>query len=490
MLDKGCPISSADFMEPRAFVGGEWIAADDGATLSVCDPATGRVIGEVPSLGANETNRAIDAAKCALAGWSKLAANERTLILKRWHSLILENEHVLAEILTAEQGKPLTEALAEISYGAKFVEWFAEEAKRTYGDIIPAPRAGQRILVQKQPIGVCALIIPWNFPSALFHRKTAAALAAGCTVVVKPSELTPFSALALARLAQRAGVPNGVLNVVTGMPTEIGQALMGSRTVRKLSFTGSTRVGKLLMKQAAETVKRVSLELGGNAPMIVFEDADIDTAVSACIASKFRNGGQTCVSANRVYVHSKISDAFCLALKLVVEKLSVGNGNDPDTRIGPLINDAAVAKVERHVQDACSKGATIVTGGKRHKLGGRFYEPTILNNANARMELAHEETFGPVVPLFQFDTEDDAISAANDTSYGLASYIFTSDLNRAFRVADALDTGIVGINEGNISNEVAPFGGIKESGIGKEGSYYGIEEYLDTKYIMISQNSA
>lgn len=476
----------ATFTQPYAFIGGQWVSAAGGHTIDVINPATGDIFGSVPALGFDETNQAIEAAKGALPHWGKLAASERAAVLKKWHALILEHREQLAEILTSEQGKPHREALGEISYGAKFVEWFAEEGKRAYGDIIPAPRAGQKILVQKQPVGVCALIIPWNFPSALFHRKAAAALAAGCTVVVKPSELTPFSALALVRLAQQAGLPDGVLNVVTGMPSEIGRALMASPTVRKLSFTGSTRVGKLLMEQAAKTVKRVSLELGGNAPMIVFDDADVEVAVRACMASKFRNGGQTCVSANRVYVQTAVCEPFTKALKVAVDELRVGPGTDRSATIGPLINDAAVAKVARHVRDACSKGATVITGGKTHRLGGRFYEPTILANAQASMELAHEETFGPVVPIFRFDTEAEAIEAANDTNYGLASYIFTNDINRALRVSDALDTGIVGVNEGAISNEVAPFGGFKESGIGKEGSYQGIEEYLDTKYIMIS----
>ncbi|MHC4049431.1 NAD-dependent succinate-semialdehyde dehydrogenase [Bradyrhizobium sp. 25ACV] len=486
MLDKTESITTADLMRPLAFVGGAWISADNSATMQVMDPATGEMVGEVPDLGMAETVRAIAAAEAALPAWRALAASQRAALLKRWHAMILAHQEALAQILTAEQGKPLAEARAEIAYGATFVEWFSEEAKRVYGDIIPAPKPKQRILVQKQPVGVCALIIPWNFPSALFHRKAAAALAAGCTIVLKPSELTPFSALALARLGQLAGLPDGVLNVVTGMPVEIGRALMQSRAVRKVSFTGSTRVGKLLLEQAAPTVKRVSLELGGNAPMIIFDDAEVKNAVAACLASKFRNAGQTCVSANRIYVQSGIYDAFTGALRKAVEALNVGRGTEPDVTIGPLINDAAVAKVELHVADAVSKGATVIIGGKRHALGGRFYTPTVLGNANSDMELAHDETFGPVAPLFRFETENEVIRLANATSYGLASYIFTCDLDRMFRVSEALETGIVGVNEGLISTEVAPFGGMKESGIGREGSYHGIDEYLETKYLMIS----
>ncbi|VDS09755.1 Succinate-semialdehyde dehydrogenase [NADP(+)] GabD [Paracoccus haematequi] len=477
---------AADLMRPLAFINGEWVGADDGATLDVTDPATGEVIGQVPDMGLAETRRAIAAAEAALPSWRALAAGQRAAILKRWHALIMAHQEELALILTREQGKPLAEARGEIAYGASFVEWFAEEARRTYGDTIPAPKAGQRIIVQKQPVGVCGLIIPWNFPSALFHRKAAAALAAGCTAVLKPSEFTPFSALALAELGRMAGLPPGVLNVVTGMPVPIGAALMEAQSVRKISFTGSTRVGKLLLEQAARTVKKVSLELGGNAPLIVFDDADLKTAVAACMNSKFRNAGQTCVCANRIFVQDGIHDAFSAALKEAVEALKVGPGTEPGVTTGPLINDAAVAKVERHIADALAKGAVLVTGGGRHALGGRYFTPTILSGADAGMELARDETFGPVAPLFRFSTEDEAIRAANATEYGLAAYIFTRDIDRMFRVTEALETGMVGVNEGLISNEVAPFGGIKESGLGREGSYHGIEEYLEMKYLMIS----
>lgn len=477
---------AADLMRPLAFINGEWVGADDGATLDVTDPATGEVIGQVPDMGLAETRRAIAAAEAALPSWRALAAGQRAAILKRWHALIMAHQEELALILTREQGKPLAEARGEIAYGASFVEWFAEEARRTYGDTIPAPKAGQRIIVQKQPVGVCGLIIPWNFPSALFHRKAAAALAAGCTAVLKPSEFTPFSALALAELGRMAGLPPGVLNVVTGMPVPIGAALMEAQSVRKISFTGSTRVGKLLLEQAARTVKKVSLELGGNAPLIVFDDADLKTAVAACMNSKFRNAGQTCVCANRIFVQDGIDDAFSAALKEAVEALKVGPGTEPGVTTGPLINDAAVAKVERHIADALAKGAVLVTGGGRHALGGRYFTPTILSGADAGMELARDETFGPVAPLFRFSTEDEAIRGANATEYGLAAYIFTRDIDRMFRVTEALETGMVGVNEGLISNEVAPFGGIKESGLGREGSYHGIEEYLEMNYLMIS----
>ncbi|MDQ1850609.1 NAD-dependent succinate-semialdehyde dehydrogenase [Gemmobacter fulvus] len=486
MPDNKETLTQTDLMLSMGFVGGEWIPADDGKMLDVTDPASGKIIGRVPDMGAAETQRAIVAAEAALPAWRALAAKERSAVLKRWHALVMDHQEVLAAIMTAEQGKPLAEARGEIAYGASFIEWFAEEAKRVYGDTIPAPRADQRIIVQKHPVGVCGLIIPWNFPSALFHRKVAAALAAGCTVVLKPSEFTPFCAIALAELGRRAGVPAGVLNVVTGMPTGIGRAMMESSAVRKISFTGSTRVGKLLLEQASQTVKKMSLELGGNAPLIVFDDADVKTAVAACMNSKFRNAGQTCVCANRIFVQDGIYDAFSRALTEAVEKLRVGPGDQSDVTIGPLINDAAVAKVERHIADALAKGATVVTGGQRHALGGRYFTPTILRDATAEMELAHDETFGPVAPLFRFKTEAEAIAKANDTQYGLAAYVFTRDIDRMFRLTEALETGMIGVNEGLISNEVAPFGGIKESGLGREGSYHGIEEYLETKYLMIS----
>ncbi|MCK0197923.1 NAD-dependent succinate-semialdehyde dehydrogenase [Ancylobacter sp. 6x-1] len=443
-------------------------------------------VGSVPNLDASGALAAVAAAENALPAWRGLSAQQRAAHLRRWHGLVLEHIEGLAHLLTTEQGKTLAEARGEIAYGATFIEWFAEEAKRVYGDTIPAPKAGSRIIVQKQPVGVVAAIIPWNFPSALFNRKVAAALAAGCTVVVKPSEFTPFSALALAALAEQAGLPKGVVNVVTGDPAPIGEALMASPVVRKISFTGSTRVGKLLLAQAAQTVKRTSMELGGNAPLIVFDDADIPTAVQACMNSKFRNAGQTCVCANRIYVQDGIYAAFSRALVAAVERLKVGPGLSEGVTIGPLINRAAVAKVERHIADAVAKGGRIVLGGTRHALGGTFFEPTVIEGATDEMDLAHDETFGPVAPLFRFADEAEAIALANATSYGLASYIFTASLDRMWRVTDALETGMVGVNEGLISNEVAPFGGIKESGLGREGSRYGIDEYLEQKYIMIS----
>jgi succinate-semialdehyde dehydrogenase/glutarate-semialdehyde dehydrogenase len=474
----------------RCLIGGQWVAADDGRTWDVVNPADGSVIARVPNMGAAETGRAIAAAEAALPGWRALAARDRSRILRRWHDLVLDNLDDLALLLTTEQGKPLTEARGEIAYGASFIEWYAEEAKRVYGDTIPAPRAGARIIVQKQPVGVTAAIIPWNFPSALFTRKCAPALAAGCTVIVKPSEFTPLSALALAELAKRAGVPDGVLNVVTGDPVPIGRELTASPTVRKISFTGSTRVGKLLLEQSAGTVKRTSMELGGNAPLIIFDDADIRTAIAGCMNSKFRNSGQTCVCANRIYVQAGIFDRFTEALVDSVKELKVGRGTEEDVAIGPLINRAAVEKVERHVADALANGGSVVVGGRRHALAGTFFEPTVITNANEKMLLAREETFGPVAPLFRFETEDEAIRLANATEYGLAAYIFTRDVDRVWRVVDAIETGMVGVNEGLISNEVAPFGGIKESGLGREGSKYGIEEFLEQKYILFSQNAA
>jgi succinate-semialdehyde dehydrogenase / glutarate-semialdehyde dehydrogenase len=479
-------VGTSNLKHELGFIDGEWTPAVDAATIAVSDPATGDTIGSVPDMSGTETNRAIEAAKKSLPAWRALAASERSRILRRWHDLVLEHQEALAQLLTSEQGKPLAEARGEIAYGATFIEWYAEEAKRVYGDIIPAPKAGSRVIVQRHPVGIVGAIIPWNFPSALFTRKCAPALAAGCTVVVKPSELTPFSALALADLANRAGVPRGVINVVTGNPAPIGAALMESRDVRKISFTGSTKIGKLLLAQAANTVKRTSMELGGNAPLIVFEDADLPTAVRACMSSKFRNAGQTCVCANRIYVQESILDAFLAELKSAVATLKVGPGHEKDVTIGPLINPAAVDKVERHLSDAVRHGATIVTGGSRHALGGTFFEPTILVGATANMQLAHDETFGPVAPIFTFDTETEAVELANATDYGLAAYVFTRDLDRVWRLTDTIETGMIGVNEGLISNEVAPFGGIKESGLGREGSRYGIEEFLEMKYILIS----
>jgi succinate-semialdehyde dehydrogenase/glutarate-semialdehyde dehydrogenase len=464
-------------------IGGQWVGADNGATIAVDNPADQKVIGTIPDCGAAETNRAITAATEALTSWRKRTAADRANLLGEWHDLLLENQEDLAAIMTLEQGKPLSEARGEIGYGASFVKWFAEEARRVYGETIPSPAADKRIIVQKQPIGVVAAITPWNFPNAMITRKAAPALAAGCTIVIKPSEFTPFSALALGVLAERAGIPAGVINILTGQPAGIGSALTASPEVRKLTFTGSTRVGKLLMEQCSATVKRVGLELGGNAPFLIFNDADIDKAIEGVLVSKFRNGGQTCVCANRILVQSDIYDAFAERLTQVVSGLVLGNGADPKTQIGPMINDLAIAKISRHIEDATSKGASILTGGAHQS--GRFFQPTVLANATPEMVLAQEETFGPVAPLFRFESEEEAIALANDTQFGLAAYLFTENLSRSLRVAEALEFGMVGINSGSVSTEVAPFGGIKESGLGREGSHHGIEEFVEMKTLHI-----
>jgi succinate-semialdehyde dehydrogenase/glutarate-semialdehyde dehydrogenase len=454
--------------------------------MAVTDKATGEEIARVPDLGGAETRAAIEAAHRAFGPWSRRLAKERSQILRRWYDLIVEHADELALILTAEQGKPLAEARGEIVYGAGFVELFAEEAKRIYGETIPTHKADARIVVMKQPVGVVAAITPWNFPSAMITRKVSPALAAGCTVVVKPAEDTPLSALALAELADRAGFPRGVLNVVTAKdPVPVGTEMTSNPLVRMITFTGSTEVGKLLMEQAARTVKRVGMELGGNAPFIVFDDADLDRAVAGAVASKFRNAGQTCVCANRILVQEGVYDAFAEKLKAAVAKLKVGPGMKAGVTVGPLINDAAVGKVEAHVADAVKKGARIVMGGKRDALGGTFYEPTILTGVTPAMLVAREETFGPVAPLFKFATEEEAIHMANDTPFGLAAYFFTRDLGRCWRVAEALEYGIVGVNEGLTSTEIAPFGGFKESGIGREGSHHGIEEFVEVKYTLM-----
>jgi len=434
-------------------------------------------------MGQAETREAIAAAHAAFPEWRGKLAKERAVMMRRWFDFIMENQQDLAVLMTAEQGKPLAESLGEVAYGASFIEWFAEEAKRVYGDVIPEPIPGQRIVVIKQPIGVVAAITPWNFPIAMITRKIAPALAAGCTVVIKPAESTPFSALALAELAERVGFPKGVINIVTGMPEEIGAELTANPLVRKLSFTGSTAVGKLLMQQCASTVKKISLELGGNAPFIVFDDADIDAAVAGAMASKYRNTGQTCVCANRLLIQDSIYEEFAAKLAQAVSQLKVGDGLKGETQQGPLINRAAVEKVENHINDAVAQGAKIVCGGKRHALGGTFFEPTILADVTAAMRIAREETFGPVAPLFRFKTEDEAIRLANDTPFGLAAYFYSRTLGRAWRVAEALEYGMVGINEGVISTEIAPFGGVKESGIGREGSKYGIDDFLEIKYV-------
>ncbi|ABA53659.1 succinate-semialdehyde dehydrogenase [Burkholderia pseudomallei] len=473
-------------LRERAFVAGEWQAADGGATLEVRNPATGALIGTVPAMGAAETRRAIDAANAAWPAWRKKTAKERAAILRKWHDLMIAHADDLALILTTEQGKPLAEAKGEIGYAASFLEWFAEEGKRVYGDTIPTPAADKRIVVTKEPVGVCAAITPWNFPAAMITRKVGPALAAGCPIVVKPAEATPFSALAMAVLAERAGVPAGVFSVVTGEPKAIGGELTSNPIVRKLSFTGSTPVGRLLMAQCAATVKKVSLELGGNAPFIVFDDADLDAAVEGAIASKYRNSGQTCVCTNRFYVHEKVYDAFAEKLTAAVAKLKVGPGTEAGVVQGPLINGAAVRKVEAHIADALDKGARVTTGGQRHPLGHGFFEPTVLTGVTPDMKVAKEETFGPLAPLFRFSTEEEAIRYANDTEFGLAAYFYSRDIGRVWRVAEALEYGMVGINAGIISNEVAPFGGVKQSGLGREGSHYGIDDYVVIKYMCVA----
>jgi succinate-semialdehyde dehydrogenase/glutarate-semialdehyde dehydrogenase len=467
------------------FSDGEWLAADDGATLAVDNPATSALLGRVPNMGAHETRRAIAAAAAALPSWRARTAKERSGVLRRWFELILANQEDLAVLMTAEQGKPLAESRGEIAYAASFIEWFAEEAKRIYGDVIPGHQADKRILVLRQPVGVVAAITPWNFPAAMITRKAGPALAAGCTMVCKPATQTPFSALALAELGHRAGIPRGVFNVLTGSAVDIGAEMTANPAVRKLTFTGSTEVGKKLMAQCAGTVKKVSLELGGNAPFIVFDDADLDAAVDGAIASKYRNTGQTCVCANRFLVQAGVYAEFAEKLAAAVGKLRVGDGLTGETDQGPLIDAKAVAKVEQHLVDALAKGATVTLGGKRHALGGTFFQPTILCNVTSDMLLAREETFGPVAPLFKFNSETEAIAMANATEFGLAAYLYTRDLARSWRVSEAIEYGIVGVNTGLISTEVAPFGGIKESGTGREGSKYGILDYTEIKYICV-----
>jgi succinate-semialdehyde dehydrogenase/glutarate-semialdehyde dehydrogenase len=468
-----------------AYVDGKWTDALSGATIDVDNPATGETVGTVPKMGAAETRDAIAAANRALPGWRKKTAKERAAVLRRWYELMVENQEDLARLMTIEQGKPLGESRGEVLYAAAFLEWFGEEAKRVYGDTIPGHQADKRILVIKQPIGVVACITPWNFPLAMITRKAGPAIASGCTVVLKPASQTPFSALALAELAERAGLPAGVLNVVTGTATDIGGELTSNPVVRKLSFTGSTEVGRTLMAQCAPTIKKVSLELGGNAPLIVFDDADLDAAVEGVMASKYRNTGQTCVTANRIYVQDAVYDAFALKLTARVKTLNPANGLEPSSNQGPLIDDKAVAKVEEHIEDALRRGAKVAVGGQRHALGGRFFQPTVLTGVTSSMVISCEETFGPVAPLFRFTTEEEAVRLANDTEFGLAAYFFGRDIGRVWRVAEALEAGMVGVNTGLISTEVAPFGGIKESGLGREGSKYGIDEFVEVKYICI-----
>jgi succinate-semialdehyde dehydrogenase/glutarate-semialdehyde dehydrogenase len=479
-------LSDPSLLRQQCHVNGRWVGAASGKTAPVHNPATREALGTVPAMSAADTRLAIEAAHAALPAWRAQTARDRAAVMKRLHALILQHQEDLAIIMTAEQGKPLAEARGEIGYAAAFIEWFAEEARRVYGDVIPGHMKDRRILVLKQPVGVVASITPWNFPTAMIARKIGPALAAGCTVVAKPALETPLSALAMAELATRAGLPPGVLNVITGPAREIGGELTANPLVRKLTFTGSTAVGKLLIAQCATTVKKVSMELGGNAPFIVFDDADLDAAVAGAVASKYRNTGQTCVCANRLLVQAKVYDEFARRLAVAVARLRVGDGLKGETDQGPLINIAAVAKVEAHIADALGKGARLVTGGHRHALGGTFFEPTILADVTPAMQLAREETFGPVAPLFRFQTEEEAVRMANDTEFGLASYMYTRDLARSFRVAEALEYGMVGLNTGLISTEVAPFGGVKESGIGREGSKYGIEDYLEIKYLSIA----
>ncbi|MGB3393267.1 MAG: NAD-dependent succinate-semialdehyde dehydrogenase [Stenotrophomonas sp.] len=480
------PLADPDLLRTRCLIGGQWQDAASGNTCNVTNPATGALLGSVPNMGADETRRAIAAAHAAFPAWSKKTAKERAQVLRRLYQLMMKHQDDLALLMTAEQGKPLAEAKGEVAYSASFIEWFGEEAKRMYGETIPGHAADKRIMVLRQPVGVVAAITPWNFPSAMLGRKLGPALAAGCTVVCKPALQTPYSALALAVLAERAGLPPGVLNIVTGSDAvAIGAEMTANPQVRKLSFTGSTGVGKKLMAQCAEGMKRVSLELGGNAPFIVFDDADLDAAVEGAIASKFRNSGQTCVCANRLFVHEAVHDQFVEKLCEAVKKLRVGDGLAGVTDQGPLIDAKALAKVEEHIADARAKGARVVLGGKPHALGGTFFEPSVLLDVTCDMRIAHEETFGPVAPLFRFDSEEQVIALANATEAGLAGYFYTRDLTRAFRVAEALECGIVGVNTGLISTEVAPFGGIKQSGVGREGSQHGLHDYTELKYVCI-----
>ncbi|MBA1248607.1 NADP-dependent succinate-semialdehyde dehydrogenase [Pseudomonas luteola] len=478
-------LKDASLFRQQAYIDGAWMDADGGQTINVGNPATGETLGTVPKMGRAETKRAVEAAERALPAWRNLTAKERSQKLRRWFELMIENQDDLGRLMTLEQGKPLAEAKGEITYAASFIEWFAEEAKRVYGDTIPGHQADKRIIVIKQPIGVTAAITPWNFPAAMITRKAGPALAAGCTMVIKPASQTPFTALAMAELAERAGIPKGVLSVVTGSASEIGAELTSNPTVRKLSFTGSTEIGAKLMEQCSPGIKKVSLELGGNAPFIVFDDADLDAAVQGALISKYRNAGQTCVCVNRIYVQDGVYDAFAEKFKAAVEKLKVGNGLEEGVAIGPLIDDKAAAKVKEHIEDAVSHGAQVITGGKAHQLGGSYFEPTIMINVPADAKVSKEETFGPLAPLFRFKTEEEAIARANDTEFGLAAYFYARDLSRVFRVAEALESGMVGINTGLISTEVAPFGGVKSSGLGREGSKYGMEDYLEIKYLCL-----
>ncbi len=480
---KEMQLNNPELLKLQVFINGQWLSADDGQTFQVTNPATDEVIAQVPSVTTKQVENAVEAAEQALQSWKLTTAKERSALLKKWYQLIVENQEDLAVILSTEQGKSMTESRGEILYGASFIEWFAEEAKRTYGDVIPHDKQGRRLVVIRQPVGVVAAITPWNFPNAMITRKVGPALAAGCTVIIKPASETPLSALALVALAEKAGIPKGVVNVVTGSAKDIGAVLTGHPLVRKVSFTGSTQIGKLLMQQCSSTMKKISMELGGNAPFIVFEDANLDRAVEGAIASKFRNSGQTCVCTNRILVHQNVYEEFVSKLAEAVSKLKVAPAFEQGAEQGPLINEKAVEKIQEHIQDAVSKGAKIVLGGKRHALGHTFFEPTVLADVTADMIVAKDETFGPLAPVFKFSSEEEAIRLANDTEFGLASYIYTESLSRAWRVGEALEYGMVGINEGLISTEVAPFGGIKESGCGREGSKYGIEDYQELKYL-------
>ena len=476
-------LSDPKLLRQKCYVDGQWIDSDNGQTIKVTNPVDSKAIGTIPRLGANETRRAIEAANKAYPAWRAKTAKDRAAILRKWFELMLEHKEDLARIMTAEQGKPISESRGEIAYGASFIEWFAEEGKRIYGDVIPQPMPDRRIVVTKEPVGVVGAITPWNFPNAMITRKCGPALAAGCTVVCKPATETPYSALALAELGERAGIPKGVFNVVTGSAKEIGGELTSNPIVRKITFTGSTEIGKLLIEQCAATVKKMSMELGGHAPFIVFDDADIGAAVEGAMLSKFRNMGQTCVCANRIFAQDGVHDEFVARLSQAVSGLKVGNGMEEGVSQGPLINLAAIDKVEEHVSDAVGKGARIVVGGKRHSLGGSFYQPTVLADVKAGMKIMKEETFGPVAPIIRFKDENEVVRMANDTEFGLASYFYTRDIGRAWRVAEALEYGIVGLNVGIISTEVAPFGGMKESGLGREGSKYGIDDFLEVKYV-------
>ena len=478
-------MSYADFLKQQCYIDGKWCDADSGATIDVTDPGSGDKLGTIPKMGTDETRRAIEAAEAALPAWRAKTAGERAKLMRRLFDLMIEHQDDLGELLSREQGKPFHEGKAEIAYGAGFIEWFAEEGKRAYGDVIPQTVGSRRILAIKQPVGVCGAITPWNFPSAMITRKTGPGLAVGCTFVIKPASYTPYSALAMAVLGERAGIPAGVVNVVTGSARVIGEEITSNKLVRKVTFTGSTEVGKVLLRQCADTVKKVSMELGGHAPFIVFDDADIDSAVQGAILCKFRNAGQTCVCTNRIYVQAGVYDEFARKFAEATGALKVGNGTESGVVVGPLIEASAIEKASEHVEDAVKKGGSVIVGGHKHELGGLFFQPTVIGDCNPGMKIAHEETFGPVAPLFKFETEDEVIKLANDSDVGLAGYFYARDIGRVFRVAEALEVGLVGVNDGVIATEVAPFGGVKESGLGREGSKYGIDDYLEVKYVSL-----